>query len=152
MRHHHAFDPCSPLPHGGFPPLLHQAWISPTAHQRQEARGATSAPAASELGSEPTVHEEDVPSQLLPMVVRWRTVLPGWSRKLWTIASSRQLWLDHRPDLIDVYDRYSNAVQRADASRYLYMLKYGGIYADLDVAPCNTIFSALATLNRTKQK
>ena len=144
-----AFNPCTPLPRGGLPPLLHQAWISPAPPTRREADRSLTLSASSESAG---ASREGVPLQFLPMVARWNALLPGWTTKQWNAESSRQLWLEHRPELIDLYDGYGNAVQRADASRYLYLLKYGGIYADLDVAPCNSLLAVLDAMNRTKHK
>ena len=84
-----------------------------------------------------------VPRVLAGMAARWRAVLPHWRYILWDDAANRRLWLDHRPDLVDVYDGYEHGVERADATRLLYMHALGGVYADLDVAPCNALGAAL---------
>lgn len=59
-----------------------------------------------------------------------------WTRFLWTDESNRALWVREFPEMIDVYDDYAYAVERADATRLLYMHVYGGVYADVDVVPC----------------
>jgi len=46
--------------------------------------------------------------------------------------------------MLDVYDAYEHAVERADALKLLCMFVYGGVYADLDVAPCDGAEAALA--------
>lgn len=84
-----------------------------------------------------------MPRVLAGLVRRWREVLPRWRHRLWTDEMVRQLWAQRRPDLLDVYDGYSHAVERADASKLLYMLAFGGVYADLDVAPCDALAAAL---------
>ena len=109
------------------PQILHQNWLSP--------KGASSPSHVS------------VPAEFAPLVQQWARVLPGWSRQLWHSADTRSLWVAHAPELLDVYDAYNFTVQRADASRLLYMHLFGGLYADLDVAPCNALQSSLTTLN-----
>lgn len=68
----------------------------------------------------------------------WREELhqSEWTRFLWTDESNRALWVREFPEMIDVYDAYAYAVERADATRLLYMHVYGGVYADIDVVPC----------------
>eukprot|EP00966_Prymnesium_polylepis_P001719 39520-Prymnesium_polylepis.1 len=69
--------------------------------------------------------------------VRWRAVLgPRWRHRLWTDADNRALWAKHAPSMLPVYDRYAQPIERADATRLLYLAVEGGVYADLDIAPC----------------
>ena len=77
----------------------------------------------------------ELPSTLRPLSASW-TQLSGWQHRLWTDDENRALWAAHFPELLDVYDGYARPVQRADATRLLYMHVHGGVYADLDVAPC----------------
>ena len=93
-------------PAGGIPRLVHQSWRT-----------------------------RKLPSTLGPLSASW-VQLPGWRHRLWTDEENRALWAQHFPELLDVYDGYARPVQRADATRLLYMLVHGGVYADLDVAPC----------------
>ena len=73
----------------------------------------------------------------------------GWLHRLWHTADTRHLWLAHCPSLLDVYDAYNATVQRADASRLLYMHVFGGVYADLDVAPCDALGRSFDSVNRS---
>ena len=84
-----------------------------------------------------------VPSTLAPLSARWRTGPAGWEHRLWTDDTNRQLWAAHFPELLSLYDGYPTPIQRADATRLLYMHLFGGVYADLDVAPCTTIWAVL---------
>ncbi|MCJ1286152.1 hypothetical protein MMC26_005497 [Xylographa opegraphella] len=56
----------------------------------------------------------------------------GWEYRLWTEQSSRELIETHYPWFLSTYDGYKFPVQRVDAVRYFILLKYGGIYLDLD--------------------
>ena len=85
-----------------------------------------------------------LPDTLEPLSARWRLAgPPGWDHRLWTDEANRALWATHFPDMLPVYDGYPTAVQRADVTRLLYMHVHGGVYADLDVAPCNNVWAAL---------
>ena len=84
----------------------------------------------------------ELPSTLRPMSESWSR-LPGWRHRLWTDDENRALWAQHFPELLDVYDGYTRPVQRADATRLLYMHLFGGVYADLDVAPCHGMQAAV---------
>ena len=65
---------------------------------------------------------------------------------MWKSDDVRALWAAHAPQLLSTFDGYPNAVQRADASRLLYMAKFGGLYADLDVTPCANLSRSIASL------
>ncbi|MCJ1391681.1 hypothetical protein MMC18_004546 [Xylographa bjoerkii] len=56
----------------------------------------------------------------------------GWDYRLWTEQSSRELIETYYPWFLSTYDGYKFPVQRVDAVRYFILLKYGGIYLDLD--------------------
>ena len=89
------------------------------------------------------VDNRTIPRVLAAQAARWRTVLPDWEYRLWTDEMNRVLWQDHFPELMAVYDNYSHPVMRADAARLLYMHVHGGVYADLDVAPCDAVSSVI---------
>lgn len=102
------------------------------------------APAGAEIPR--VVHQSwrsrELPSTLGPISESWSR-LPGWRHRLWTDEENRALWAQHFPELLDVYDGYTRPVQRADATRLLYMHLFGGVYADLDVAPCHGLQAAV---------
>ena len=81
-----------------------------------------------------------VPSALQPLSARWKSALscaPLWQHTLWTDDANRKLWQRYHPDLLPMYDGYTYPVQRADATRLLYMAVHGGVYADMDTCPCD---------------
>ena len=51
-----------------------------------------------------------------------------------------------------MYDGYPNPIQRADASRLVYMYLFGGVYADLDVAPCDGVWGWFERLRGAGQQ
>ena len=89
------------------------------------------------------------PSEIMPLTLRWSIALPGWEHRTWTMADNRKLWARHFPEMLPVYDGYPHAVQRADASRLVYMSIIGGLYADLDVAPCNSLLNRLPMFGKS---
>lgn len=72
------------------------------------------------------------PPQLLAWASSWARTQPDWHHVLWSDCDNRALVATHYPDFLDTYDGYPQAIQRADAARYLVLHKYGGLYADLD--------------------
>ncbi|KAJ1551809.1 hypothetical protein HK096_004664 [Nowakowskiella sp. JEL0078] len=63
----------------------------------------------------------------------WKTKNPGWKHILWTDTANRMLVQNHFPWFLPVYDSLPKPIARADAVRYMYLYKFGGVYADLDV-------------------
>jgi len=57
---------------------------------------------------------------------------PKWQYRVWTDGDCRELVRLAMPSFLPVYDAYETQILRADASRYLILKVYGGIYADLD--------------------
>ena len=189
------------------PPILHQSW-----------------------------NNRSLPRVLAAISARWAEVLPGWTRRMWTADDNRQLWAQHFPQLLHIYDGFEVSspcldrldhhpnpigmctgigraasgphgsyqghcrspctrhlcrspsptfaaslvhlchppsstfaalprppsppsrvhfchppssqryIERADATRLLYLFLHGGVYADLDVAPCSTFLRAVYLL------
>ncbi|PAA50778.1 hypothetical protein BOX15_Mlig018427g2 [Macrostomum lignano] len=97
-------DAESPSGEAGIPCIIHQSWKTRT-----------------------------LPS---PRATRWRSTwlkcLPNCRHYLWTDADNRDLVKRHYSWLLNFYDKLKSGVQRADLVRYLYLLHFGGIYADLD--------------------
>lgn len=60
--------------------------------------------------------------------------LPGFEYRFWTDEDNRALIEEHYPWFLEQYDAYDVPIKRADAARYFILHKYGGIYADLDLA------------------
>ncbi|WP_432471599.1 glycosyltransferase [Amphritea sp. HPY] len=62
----------------------------------------------------------------------WIENNPQWEYKFWSDDALRNFIKNEFPELIEIYDSYPNAVQRADLARYCLLSHYGGIYADID--------------------
>ncbi len=62
----------------------------------------------------------------------WISRNPGWQYTLWTDDDLLAFVRAEFPDLLELYNAYPNAVQRADLGRYLLLYRFGGVYADMD--------------------
>lgn len=85
------------------PPILHQSWKS-----------------------------RRIPETLAVHVSSWLRLHPTWRYVFWTDDDLLRLVKSRFPDFLPVYLNYSEPVLRADASRVMMMLAFGGVYADLD--------------------
>lgn len=74
-----------------------------------------------------------------------RRINPDWEFKLWTKISNRQFVEENYPELLGLYDGYSQGIKRIDMVRLLYLHHFGGVYMDLDIAcmkPFGNFFEA----------
>jgi hypothetical protein len=74
----------------------------------------------------------DVPPAWRAHVDTWRHHHPGWEYRLWTDADNDEFVARHFPEFLRIYRAYPYSIMRADAVRYMLLLKYGGLYVDLD--------------------
>lgn len=81
----------------------------------------------------------ELPRAMQDYYERWRALHPGWDIRLWTDETMRVFVAENYPDFLAVYDAYPKPIQRADVFRYLVLGRLGGIYADLDVEPFQTV-------------
>jgi inositol phosphorylceramide mannosyltransferase catalytic subunit len=75
----------------------------------------------------------EMPAQFHESEASWRLNHPDWTYILWRRDSIDRLIQDHYPHVWDLYRRYPEWIQRADASRYFILHHHGGIYSDLDI-------------------
>lgn len=54
---------------------------------------------------------------------------------LWTDDMNRKLIQVHYPWFLKTYDAYPKAIMKADAARYFFLHRFGGLYLDLDEVP-----------------
>ncbi|KAI9208644.1 nucleotide-diphospho-sugar transferase [Polychytrium aggregatum] len=76
---------------------------------------------------------ETLPKRFQKWSDSWKRHHPTWTYILWTDDMNRKLIETSFPWFLDTYDALPKNINRADASRYFYMYKYGGVYADLDM-------------------
>lgn len=63
----------------------------------------------------------------------WRRHHPDWSMVLWSRLDADHLVETAFPELQATYRGLARPVQRCDLLRYLLLLRFGGVYADLDL-------------------
>lgn len=88
---------------GAIPKILHQTWKNTT-----------------------------IPEDLTAYRQSWKEHHPDWSFVLWTDDANRELIRQKYTWFLPIYDRYPEAIMRADAARYFILHQFGGVYADLD--------------------
>ncbi|XP_052801331.1 uncharacterized protein LOC128232032 isoform X1 [Mya arenaria] len=59
---------------------------------------------------------------------------PHWKYYFWTHSTARQLIADKHPYLLAFFDNATEAVVKADLTRYVAIYEIGGLYVDLDTA------------------
>lgn len=62
----------------------------------------------------------------------WIDFNPTFSYELWDDDDNRAFVKDFFPEMLETFDKYERNICRADAIRYMYLYRHGGIYADLD--------------------
>lgn len=80
-----------------------------------------------------TWKDHHVPDRFRGAQESWRAQHPDWTYRFWTDADLDALVRDRAPELVPLYERYPDAIQRVDAARYVILREFGGMYADLDL-------------------
>jgi inositol phosphorylceramide mannosyltransferase catalytic subunit len=85
-----------------------------------------------------------VPEAFRGFQERWRALHPGYEYRLWTDEDNAAFVRDEFPSLLGLYRSFSREIYRADLVRCLYLARFGGIYADLDIEPLRSLDPFLA--------
>jgi mannosyltransferase OCH1-like enzyme len=81
----------------------------------------------------------DVPEPLLRYQARWRALHPEFEYRLWTDEQNDALVRVDYPEFYRFYRSFSREIYRADMVRCLYLLRFGGVYVDLNVEPLRSL-------------
>ena len=65
----------------------------------------------------------------------WKRLHPEFTYILWTDDDNRLLVQKYFPWFLPAYDMFPRKIMRIDIIRCIYLYRYGGLYADLDVIP-----------------
>ena len=77
----------------------------------------------------------ELPSRQALWRERCNRVLPaGWQLWLWTDEDNRELIAREFPSFLRFYDKLDVMIKRADAVRYFYLYRFGGVYMDTECA------------------
>lgn len=69
----------------------------------------------------------------------WKIKNPTWCHVEWNKQMSENLIKYYFPEHFDMYSKYKYEIQKCDFVRYVFLYRYGGIYADMDYY-CNKPF------------
>ncbi|MGI9357877.1 MAG: glycosyltransferase family 32 protein [Paracoccaceae bacterium] len=94
------------------------------------------------------VSEDAINEESRKNVSRLKELNPDWEWVFWSDEDNRKLIADHYSWFLPYYDGYKYPIQRADAVRYFYMHRYGGIYLDLDMVPLKPIEELLLKVHQ----
>lgn len=72
------------------------------------------------------------PAKMAYWAQTWKDNNPDYKYVLWDDADNRKFVEEHYKWFLPTYDGYDVEIKRADAIRYMFLHKYGGIYADMD--------------------
>lgn len=73
-----------------------------------------------------------MPAEYKPWQRSWRELHPNWKYILWTDEMNLGLVEEHFKWFLPIYNEFPLEILRADSARYMYMYKFGGLYADMD--------------------
>ena len=73
-----------------------------------------------------------VPDNYAGNMKAFMTHNPTWNYFFWTYHTARRLIADRHPYLLGFFDNSTEAVVKADLTRYVVLYEFGGLYADLD--------------------
>lgn len=74
----------------------------------------------------------DLPKQFAYWSGTWKKYNPDYKYVLWDDKENREFVVKYFDWFLETYDSYDAGIKRADAIRYMFLYRHGGIYADLD--------------------
>ena len=86
----------------------------------------------------------DIPDKWKSSPASIRQYMPDWEYVLMTDDMNDQFVRTYFPDFYSHYVNFPYPIQRADAIRYMWLYKHGGIYMDMDfelIKPLDDLFS-----------
>lgn len=79
------------------------------------------------------IKENDLPpDNWISQMKTWQK-LEGYEYMFWSYETINNLFKNHYPQFIEIFNSYEHDIQRLDVSRYFILYHYGGIYVDLDI-------------------
>ncbi|KAG5519867.1 hypothetical protein PMAC_000143 [Pneumocystis sp. 'macacae'] len=100
-----------------------------------------------------TWKNETIPEKWAEAYDNCKKLHPNYEHILWTDEKARNFIAQEYPWFLHQYDKYPYTIQRVDSLRYFILVRYGGIYIDLDIEclqPLDPLLSYSAWLRTTK--
>ncbi|KAK9810871.1 hypothetical protein WJX73_003773 [Symbiochloris irregularis] len=79
-----------------------------------------------------TYRSHDLPPRLVAYMQTWAEMNPGWEIRFYTDAACKRMIEQEFPEYLKAYEALPANVERADFFRYMVILRYGGVHADVD--------------------
>jgi hypothetical protein len=80
-----------------------------------------------------------LPIEFRAYQAKWRSLHPDYEYRLWTDADNAAFVQRDFPELYSLYCAFDREIFRADMVRCLYLVRFGGVYVDLDVEPLRAL-------------
>jgi len=96
-----------------------------------------------------TWKDHDVPLKWRESPISIRNYMSNWTYILMTDNDNDKFCAEHFPNFLSTFRGFQHNIQRADAIRYMWLYKYGGIYMDMDMVitkPLDDLFHSDADL------
>lgn len=90
-----------------------------------------------------TYSTREVPDEIQKHMDTWVTRNPGWVVKFYDDTQCLEMVQREFPEYLDAYQSLPENVERADFFRYMVVLRYGGVYADIDTESRMSIESVI---------
>lgn len=74
----------------------------------------------------------DIPPNLAKWSATWKECHPRWTYLLWDDKDDRDFVVKEYPQYLQLYDSFPEQIYRVDMVRYLFLHRFGGLYADMD--------------------
>ncbi|KAK9809455.1 hypothetical protein WJX73_009406 [Symbiochloris irregularis] len=95
-----------------------------------------------------TYGSDTIPFDLQFWVDSWRKMNPGWEIRFYNDAACTHMVEQEFPEYLQAYEDLPSNVERADFFRYMVVLRFGGLYLDIDTE-CRKPFDELIQQNDT---
>lgn len=79
-----------------------------------------------------TYKTSTVPVRVRPLIKSWHNKNPNWTYRFYTDEDCLSFVQKEFPEYLEAYKSLPKPVERSDFFRYMVLLRFGGVYADLD--------------------
>ncbi|WP_321418955.1 glycosyltransferase [uncultured Desulfobacter sp.] len=87
------------------------------------------------------------PTRYLSSVKKWIDINPTYQHIFWDEKKISKFLKDHFPEYKNQWLNLNKPIKKCDAARYFILYHFGGVYADLDTTPYQSIDKLIENLN-----